>query len=251
MCGGLGSLTNMADIIPAVLETSFKEIQNKLALVYGGAPVAQLDICDGVFVDAITWPYVSRVREGKPFNYERTFQDMAEQASEMPYWEHMELELDLMVSDPKRQVRDLLNMGPKRVILHVESFKDPLNDLHDIARIIPGIVEIGLALNPDTDVRIVVDLLGERLVSFVQCMGISTLGVQGSVPEAGDFEKTLAHVRTLRAEFPELPIAVDGGVTQKSAKKLVAAGATRLIVGSAIFASDSPQKRIAEFKAVI
>ena len=241
----------MADIIPAVLETSFKEIQNKLGFVYGGAPVAQLDICDGVFVDAVTWPYVSRVREGKPFNYERTFQDMTEGLTDMPYWEDMELELDLMVSDPKRQVKDLLIMGPKRVVLHVESFKDPLNDLHDIARVIPGIVEIGLALNPDTNVQIVLDLLGERLVTFVQCMGIQKIGVQGSAAPHEDFEKTCAHLRAIREQYPDMPLSVDGGVSLKNAKKLIAAGATRLVSGSAIFSSDSPQKAIAEFKAVI
>ena len=241
----------MADIIPALLETSFKEIQNKLGYVYGAAPVAQLDICDGVFVEAITWPYVSPVREGKPFNYERTFQDMTLGESEMPYWEDMDIELDLMISDPKRQVRDLLNIGPKRIILHIESLKKPLEDLHDIARIVPGIVEMGLALNPDTDVQTILDLLDERLIAFVQCMGIQKIGVQGSAPAEGDFEKTCAHIRAIREKYPEMPLSVDGGVTLKNAKKLIAAGATRLVSGSAIFSSDSPQKAIAEFKAVI
>ena len=176
---------------------------------------------------------------------------MTDQLTEMPYWEDMEIELDLMVADPKRQIKDLLIMGPKRVVLHIESFKDPLEDLHDIARVIPGIVEIGIAFNPSTDVQKVMDILGERLVTFVQCMGIATIGAQGVAADAATFEKTCANLRTLRAAYPELPLSVDGGVTVKSAKKLVAAGATRLVSGSAIFSSESPQKKIAEFKAVI
>lgn len=242
---------NMAEIIPAILENSFKEIVEKLGSVAEVAPIVQLDICDGVFVEAVTWPYVSPVREGKPFNYERSFDNMLVDTFEMPHIDDVELELDLMVVNPKRCIRDLLVLGPRRVILHIESLKDPLNDLHDIARLIPGIVEIGIAVNPDTDIAKVEELLDERLVTCVQCMGLSKLGVQGTPFDETTFEKTCAQIRTLREKNPDLPISVDGGVSLTTAKRLIAAGATRLVCGSAVFSSESPVRAVAKLKAVI
>lgn len=241
----------MAEIIPAILETSFTEVTRKLALVKGIVPLAQIDICDGIFTDAPTWPYITPPRAGKPFNYEKSLQFMIAQKEEMPFWNEIEVELDLMVADPIRMLPDLLNAGPKRVIIHMASLKDAVNDLHDIARIVPGLVEIGIACLPDADMEKVSVLVDERLISFVQCMGIAKVGVQGTPTDPVVLEKTCSNLRFLRARYPTMPLSVDGGVTRETAKQLTEAGATRLVCGSAVFGGENPQKRIAELRAVI
>jgi ribulose-phosphate 3-epimerase len=241
----------MPEIIPAILETSFAEIEQKLKAVSGAAPVVQLDICDGVFTERATWPYITPPREGKSFNYDSHLQAMIDQEEEMPELDVIELEIDLMVANPKRQISDLLNIGPKRVIIHLASLKDPIPDLHSLARLVPGMVELGLAILPDVNISVVEDILGERLLSFVQCMGIEAVGVQGTEPNGAVLEKTCANLRMLRAKFPELPLSVDGGVNSQTVKALTEAGATRLVAGSAIYATENPKNALVKLSAMI
>jgi ribulose-phosphate 3-epimerase len=241
----------MVDIIPAILEGSFVEIENKLARTKGHARTVQLDICDGVFTQAITWPYVSAPAEGKSFNYEESFKKIVAEEAEMPFWEEIDIELDLMVANAKRLLPDLLHIGPTRVVLHLASLTKPIDDMHSIARSIPGMVEIGLAVLPDADMNVVSAIIDERLISFVQCMGISEVGVQGSVVDESVLEKTCSNLRFLREKFPTLVLSVDGGVNMSTAKALTDAGATRLVSGSAIFSAESVQKAVAKFQSVI
>jgi ribulose-phosphate 3-epimerase len=48
----------------------------------------------------------------------------------------------------------------------------------------------------------------------------------------------LETIRKVRAAFPDLPISVDIGATPQTAPQMVAAGATILCAGSAIFESE-------------
>ena len=45
------------EIIPAILPKDFAEIEEKIEMVIGIAPLVQIDICDGKFVTSTTWPY--------------------------------------------------------------------------------------------------------------------------------------------------------------------------------------------------
>ncbi len=81
---------------------------------------------------------------------------------------------------------------------------------------------------------------------FVQCMGILNIGNQG---EPFD-EQVLEKIKELKTRFEGLPIAVDGGVSLENAKALIDAGATRLVVGSAIWKSGDPIETIQAFKRI-
>jgi pentose-5-phosphate-3-epimerase len=50
----------MAEIIPAILSKNYADLKNKISLVRGIAPIAQIDICDGAFVKSITWPFFGK-----------------------------------------------------------------------------------------------------------------------------------------------------------------------------------------------
>ncbi len=67
-------------------------------------------------------------------------------------------------------------------------------------------------------------------------MGIEKVGFQGE-----PFDKHAIYlVERMRRRYPELIIQVDGGVSLENANALAKAGASRLIVGSAIFGEDDP-----------
>jgi len=51
------------EIIPAILPKNYEDLKNKIALVRGVVPLAQTDICDGVFVPSKTWPFESGLEE--------------------------------------------------------------------------------------------------------------------------------------------------------------------------------------------
>jgi ribulose-phosphate 3-epimerase len=237
----------MKELIPAILERTFGEVSNKLALVAGVACTVQLDVCDGVFVQGLTWPFISPAQYDKTLNLDGTFKMMGEEKVEMPYWENFDFELDLMVANAKKILPGLLSIGPVRMIFHVEAFADLYTEIEELCRMMPTIVEPALALNVDTDPSVMFPLLDDKLVMSVQCMGIAHTGKQGEPLD----ERVYEHIRTLRARYPNLPISVDGGVTLETAPKLIAAGATRLVAGSAIFTADNIAARISEFKKVI
>ncbi len=241
----------MAKIIPAVLEKNFDGLEKKLSLLSGFTDSVQIDICDGVFTPESTWPYISIPTEGKALNYDKYFQSMVAQASEMPYWQGFDFEIDLMISDAKRLLPDLMNIGPSRVVFHFEAFQDFADEIYDLKKIVPSIVEVGVAFNPETDVSKIYPLIDVKMVTFVQCMGISKIGFQGSHFDEEVFEKTISNIKLLREKYPDLPISVDGGVSLATAKKFVDAGASRLISGSAVFAGDMVEKNIAQLNAVI
>ena len=237
----------MKEIIPAVLERTFGEVSNRLALVAGAVRTVQIDVCDGVFVPGITWPFISPAQYDKTLNLDGTFRMMGEEKVEMPYWENFDFELHLMVASPKALVPGLLSIGPARMFFHVEAFADLYGEVEELCRMLPTIVEPGLAIKLDTDIERMFPLLDDRLIMSVLVMGVAEIGKQGSLFDERAYEK----IGALRARYPHLPISVDGGVTLANAPKLLAAGATRLVVGSAVFGAENVSARLAEFKKVI
>ncbi|HQT83225.1 MAG TPA: hypothetical protein PLW99_03695, partial [Candidatus Paceibacterota bacterium] len=53
-----------------------------------------------------------------------------------------------------------------------------------------------------------------------------------------------------RKLYPALPFQVDGGVSLTNAPKLLALGASNLIVGSAILRAENPTAAVAAFDAL-
>ncbi len=234
----------MAVIIPAILEESYGEVLRKLGRIEGAAPKVQLDICDGVFVQAVTWPYLKKV-EGEPL-YETSFREMLATVEEMPYWESFEYELDLMVADPRMRTADLLAIGPSRVIFHIETLTDPLLDLEFLRKEVPGLVSFGIAISPGTELASLYPVIDSGLVDSVQCMGISTIGVQGAPIDA----RVYTNLETLRKKYPTLSISVDGGVSLETGPKLIASGASVLVAGSAVFAGGNPRTNLLQLSTL-
>ena len=91
--------------------------------VVGLASVVQIDICDGVFVKNSTWPYAGRMGAFTDASW-RTIESEQEG---MPYWDSLDIELDLMVADPKEALLKLIKIGPTRMVFHYGSLgTDPV-----------------------------------------------------------------------------------------------------------------------------
>ena len=230
----------MIEIIPAIMPANTTDLQSKLAQVVGLAPAVQIDIMDGKFVKNVSWPYSED---------EGYFQEILNENAGLPYWDQFDFEVDLMVMRPEEVINDWISAGVRRIVVHEEStdnldrlLKDfrqrfPKNEQPDVFD-----CEIGIAQNNETPIESLFPFLDR--IDFIQLMGIAEIGVQGNPFD----ERVLDKIRALRAHAPRIIISVDGAVSLDTAPELIAAGANRLVAGSAIFKSENIAETIKEFK---
>lgn len=213
------------EVIPAVLPKSWKELESHLALMRGVTRRVQVDIVDGHFAHGKTWPY----KDGDKFA------QIVEQERGLPFWEDLDFEFDLMVVDPAAVIMDYVHAGASRIIVHATSTTavpavQHLIDLNEESGAFS--VQVGVALGAHAQPDDLEPF--EEQFDFVQVMGIERVGRQGE-----EFsQKALFLLERLRRRYPQMLLQVDGGVRLENAKQLVAAGATRLVAGSAIFGAD-------------
>ena len=222
----------MVEIIPAIMPKDYEHLDEMMSLFVNVVPLVQLDIMDGKFVPARTWPYPKDTH----------FDAIVAEEEGMPSWENIDFEVDLMIENPEFWVQKWVTAGASRIIVHVESMKD----FGVIRDAVPeGLIELGLAINTSTPLSALDQYLNR--IDFVQCMGIAKIGFQGQPFD----ERVLDYVRALRAAHQNLQISIDGSVNFETARALVDAGATRLVSGSAILEADDFVGAIAKMKNLV
>ena len=228
------------EIIPAVMPTSFADLEAKTLRVAGVVQSVQIDVMDGRFVTSVDWPYTGK-------SAQKDFDELVQGHKVLPFAGKLAYEVDLMVSEPERVVADWVAAGIGRVIVHVES-----SEYIAAARISVRVaaekcgrrVEFGLALNTTTDNAALDPYFNH--IDFVQFMGIERIGYQGQPFD----ERVLGKIRDLRGKYPNVIISVDGGVNFDTAPRLIEAGANRLVSGSVIFESDDVLASIEKLRIV-
>jgi pentose-5-phosphate-3-epimerase len=227
-------------ITPGILTDNLRDIEVSVSLVRDTVKLVQLDICDGVYTEHPTWPYSQKNLE--------EYQDILMQDNGLPFWEQVNYELDLMVKNAHTLFfSDWILLGPSHIIFHFEA-EDRASLLDFFENLDPFYLEtirIGIAINTDTDV----DLLApfSPYISFVQCMGIDRIGVQGEHFS----DKALSQIQAVHALLPDMDITVDGGITKNVLKKLKELNISRCVVGSTIFTSADPEETIKELEEII
>lgn len=218
----------MVEVIPGILEDEFIEIEKKIRLVEPYVSWVQIDVLDGTLFNN------SCFHDPKPFH------DLDS---------HLLLEAHLMVKNPVRYVEPYYAAGFQRLIAHIEAFDaaqakgfDGEENVFDFINICRQFnAEIAIALDLPTPVEEVFPYL--ESLDQVLVMTINT-GKSGQNFE----DRALEKIRAIRAKDPYIHIEVDGGVNPESAKKAVAAGATRLAATSSIFRSDTIKEAIEALK---
>ena len=224
----------MVEIIPAIMPTSFADLEEKLSFVAGLTPLVQIDVMDGRLTSKKTWPHIFT-------ELDKNFGSILREEEGFPFWNDVDFEVDLMVKEPEKIWRDWVTLGAKRIIFHIESIADPKSFLdivrkNSVSKDSPLYTEIGFALNITTPHETLYPFIEQ--LDFVQFMGIAEIGFQGSAFS----ESVFAKIEDLRNRYPELIISVDGGVNLEVAKRLVETGVNRIVVGSAIFGKNDREK---------
>ena len=198
-------------IAPSVLPVDFSRLGDEvMALEKAGVDLIHWDVMDGVFVPNLTFgPDVI--------------------ASTRPLVD-LEFEAHLMVVEPDRLVERYVEAGCSTVLVHVEACDHLHRTLAHIAD--PGATP-GVALNPHTPaevIRNVRDLVGVVLVMTVN----PGFGGQSYI---ATMESKVTEVASLLDGY-DCAVEVDGGIGPTTVAAVVAAGADRLVSGSALFRDD-------------
>lgn len=229
-----------SNIVPGILVQNYLDIQTQVGQVLEVAPLVQLDICDGVFVQSKTWPYTSKDMHA--------YQKIINEEDGLPYWSQVNYELDLMVKNAHAQFfTDWLKLGPTHIVFHLEA-EDParfLSFLENLEPFYKETIKIGIAIEVDTDPERITPFIEH--ISYIQCMGIETIGLQGQIFS----QKAIEQIEKIHTLFPEVPITVDGGINEFVLKVLAPHNISRYVVGSALFKSFDLDKTIIEFNDII
>jgi ribulose-phosphate 3-epimerase len=226
----------MTEVIPAVLAKDINDLRQKIANVVNVSHIVQIDMCDGKFVSSSSWPMQRGDMESTAI--------ILDEEEGMPYWENLDFEFDLMVKDAIKQFDFFVRLGAKRIIFHLEAedekeLKDFIDSIDLYTR---ENLDIGIAINTTTPIEKLFPFINS--IDFVQCMGIEHIGFQG---EAFD-TRVLSQIKELKNKYPDLIISVDGSVNEDTAPLLVEAGASRLVVGSALMRSFDVKETIKELE---
>jgi ribulose-phosphate 3-epimerase len=236
----------MTEVIPAIIPESFEDLKDKMVQVRGLTKLVQVDVCDGKFVPSKCWPYIG--------DREDNFKKILNESEGFPFWEKMDFEADLMISEPEKgSAEDWIHAGAKRIILHIESSEKLLDFVKELRKKYgyPSesavSVEIGIGIGIETpnemlNIYLTPDETGKTLADFVQFMGIRKIGYQHQEFD----EEVLNKIADLRKKYPELIISIDGGVSFDNASDLVDAGVNRLVSGSALYESEDMKEAIEE-----
>lgn len=215
----------MIEIIPAIMPKDLQDLEDKACLVYKNVKTIQLDLMDGEYVEAKTWPFFPKHKE----DVEGILNGKA-----LPFAESVDYELDLMVLSPERDLKKYIAMRPKRIIFHARSIENHLSFLELLGSFdLKDEMDFGVAVGANENLDYAHELIKE--LAFVQIMGIDEIGKQGEPFN----ENVFTQIEVLKEKYPGVIISIDGGVNLENAKRLKDAGALRLVSGSTIFNSEN------------
>jgi len=216
----------MPEVLPAILVKDALKFKEKIEILEGHAAEAQIDIMDGKFVGGITFSDLGQIRALKT---------------------SVQYELHLMVEDPETELvgwRDVANV--KRVIVHAEIAK-PLEPLITTIKSVGW--QAGIALNPETSWQRIDELIPHLDTVLVMTVHPGKAGQPFG--EAVPTYHLLNKIFELHEAHPGLTISVDGGVGSDTIPLLLEAGATRLVIGSALWKSKNPLAALKKLETII
>ena len=200
-------------VAPSLLAADFSKLREEIQEVESdGAEYLHLAVMDGNFVPNISFgaPVISSIRKHS----------------------NLVFDVHLMVENPDRFIKDMVDAGADVITIHAEATKH----LNRTIQLIKSYgKKVGVALNPSTPFDVIKYDLKD--IDMVLIMTVNP-GFGGQAFIEGMLQK----IRDLRSIDPNIDIQVDGGINNKTSKLVKEAGANILVAGSYLFKGDYKQK---------
>ena len=189
-----------------------------------------IDVMDGLFVESFT------------------NEIMEEYCKYIKSISNIPLDIHLMVKDVKKYIDIYLNYEPNIITFHIEAIKNEKQAIELINYIKSNNCKVGIAINPNTDISKIYNLL--KYIHMVTIMTVEPgKGGQALIPE------TLNKIEELKNYIEEnnieIDIEADGGIKVNNVQNVKTKGANIIVSGSGIINSDNYGDTIKKMKEEI
>ena len=206
-------------IAPSILGADYGDLNHYLQKLEPFSDMFHVDVMDGNFVPnlSIGAGVVSCIKTTIP------------------------LDCHLMINNPHKYIKDFIKAGAHTVTIHAEASK---NLKKDIGTIQSFGCQAGVSINPKTPVKKIEKVL--PMVDLVLIMSVEPgFGGQEFMPEV------LPKIAEIRKQYPNLDIAVDGGIDDKTAVYAKASGANVFVAGSYILKAEDPKAAAEKLRSAV
>ena len=201
-------------ISPSILSADFSQLGNEIKrLEESGADMIHIDVMDGHFVPNLTIgpPVIKSLKK----------------------YSSILFDVHLMISPVHKYIEAYANAGADIITIHPEATDNM--DL-SISKIKELNKKVGVSLNPQTKVDVIIDYLNK--IDLVLIMSVNPgFGGQKFMPEVLTKIKELKKLQN--DKNLDFDIEVDGGINFENSKKAIEAGANILVSGTTIFKSNN------------
>ena len=214
----------MRIISPSIIAGDFSKLDREIKEIEDlGINRLHLDIMDGNFVPNLTFGplLVEGIRK----------------------LTNMHLECHLMINSPEKYIDEYISAGGDTIILHKEKnpkIEDSLNKIKKSG------VKCGVAFNPDTPIKSIIPFIDK--INYILIMSVYP-GFCGQSFIESSIE-SMNYFVGKKIDYPDLIVAVDGGVNTKTIRKVFETGIDISIVGSGLFGADDKKARYYELLTI-